>query len=122
MYAYMCIYVYTYTYVRVCTHRSPSCSPSCRDGYACAVRISLGARVSTSLRIRWIGVGRNATGVAAMRFQRAERRREREESARVCAGHGTRCNDDGGGDFNGEGEGEKERGQREGGRKKDRLG
>lgn len=74
--------------------------------------------MSTSLRIRWIGVGRNATGVAAMRFQRAERRREREESARVCAGHGTRCNDDGGGDFNGEGEGRRnEDREREGGRK-----
>lgn len=54
--------------------------------------------------------------------ERSGGEREREESARVCAGHGTRCNDDGGGDFNGEGEGEKERGQREGGRKKDRLG
>lgn len=54
-------------------------------------------------------------------------RREREREERLCvracmrAGHGTRCNDDGGGDFNDDGGGGT-RIEDEGGRKKDRLG
>lgn len=55
-------------------------------------------------------------------------KREREREERLCvracmlrAGHGTRCNDDGGGDFNDDGGGGT-RIEDEGGRKKDRLG
>lgn len=121
------VYVHVYIHARVFVHASFAELLSEMDMRAPYVFLSVHVcrRASGSWPVRrWIGVGRNATGVAAMRFQRVvHREREERLCVRACmrAGHGTRCNDDSGGDFNDDGGGGT-RIEDEGGRKKDRLG
>lgn len=84
------MYVHVYIHARVFVHASFAELLSEMDMRAPYVFLSVHVcrRASGSWPVRrWIRVGRNATGVAAMRFQRVVHRkeRERERGEIVCA-------------------------------------